>query len=207
MWYFISSLCSILIAKALWDHRHRENYPIRTMCQFFAVSRSRYYDFVKRSDLPCKDTELVKEIRTCQQSNGRTYGYQRVLLRLKKKDICRNSKTILHIMRKYDLLSEIHRHRKWIHMGQQLHKYENLLNRDFNADHPNRKWVTDISYIHTKQSVLYPSMIQDLYDRSIVAYKTGTGQTVNLILDAIRLAMKEKKKIAGELQLHSDQGA
>ena len=75
-------------------------------------------------------------------------------------------------------------------MGQQLHKYENLLNREFHADRPNSKWVTDISYIHTRQGVLYLSMIRDLYDNSIVAYKTGTQQTVNLVLDTIRFAMK-----------------
>lgn len=92
-------------------------------------------------------------------------------------------------------------------MGEQCHKYENLLNRQFQADKPNSKWVTDISYIHTEQGVLYLSMILDLYDNSIVAYKTGTEQTVNLVLDTIRSAMKnEKKKIAAELHLHSDQG-
>ena len=73
---------------------------------------------------------------------------------------------------------------------------------------PNTKWVTDISYIHTKQGVLYLSMIRDLYDRRIVAYQTGNDQTVNLVLDTIHLAMKQvKKKAAAELQLHSDQGA
>ena len=93
-------------------------------------------------------------------------------------------------------------------MGEQLHKYENLLNRDFHAETPNSKWVTDISYIHTKQGVLYLSMIRDLYDNSIVAYKTGTEQSVNLVLDTIRQAIRgEKKKVAAELQLHSDQGA
>lgn len=92
-------------------------------------------------------------------------------------------------------------------MGQQVHKYENLLNRDFQADRPNSKWVTDISYIHTGQGVLYLSMIRDLYDNSIVAYKMAESQTVNLVLDTIRLAMKqEKKRVAAELQLHSDQG-
>ncbi len=92
-------------------------------------------------------------------------------------------------------------------MGQQLHKYENLLNRHFQADRPNSKWVTDISYIHTKEGVLFLSMIRDLYDNSIVAYKMGTQQTTNLVLDTIRLAMKkEKKRVAAELQLHSDQG-
>ena len=108
-------------------------------------------------------------------------------------------------MKKYNLLSEIRRRRKWANLGQQAHKYKNLLNRNFHADKPNQKWVTDISYIHTKQGVLYLSMIRDLFDNSIVAYKTGTMQTVNLVLDTIRLAVK-KEKIAAELHLHSDQG-
>ena len=126
---------------------------------------------------------------------------------LEKRGIHRNPKTVLRIMEKYGLLSEIRRHRKWVNMGQQVHKYENLLNRRFHADRPNSKWVTDISYIHTKQGVLYLSMIRDLYDNSIVAYKTGTQQTVNLVLDTIRLAMREReKRVAAELQLHSDQG-
>lgn len=110
-------------------------------------------------------------------------------------------------MKKYDLLSKIRRHRKWQQMGRQMHKYENLPNRQFHAQRPNSKWVTDISYIQTKQGVLYLSIIRDLYDNSIVAYKTGIRQTVNQVLDTIRLAMKqEKKKIAAELQLHSNQG-
>lgn len=86
----------------------------------------------------------------------------------------RNPKMILRIMKKYNLLREIHRRRKWVQMGVQQHKYQNLLNRQFRADHPNRKWVTGISYRHTKQGVLYLSMIRDLYDNSIVACKTGT---------------------------------
>ena len=92
-------------------------------------------------------------------------------------------------------------------MGQQMHTYKNLLNRDFRADAPNKKWVTDISYIHTGEGVLYLSMIRDLYANRIVAYKTATQQTVNLVLDTIQLAMKtEKKRAAAEVQLHSDQG-
>lgn len=110
-------------------------------------------------------------------------------------------------MKKYGLLSEIRRRRKWISLGQQVHKYQNLLNRQFQADRPNSKWVTDISYIHTKEGVLSLSMIRDLYDNSIVAYRTATQQTVNLVLDTIRLATKkEKKRVAAESKLHSDQG-
>ena len=109
---------------------------------------------------------------------------------LEKRGIHHNPKTILRVMKKYGLLAEIRRRRKWQQMGQQVHKYENLLNRKFHAEAPNCKWVTDISYIHTRQGVLYLSMIRDLYDNSIVAYKTGTEQTANLVLDTIRLAIK-----------------
>lgn len=177
-------------------------------CAFFEVSRSGYYSFVHRLGRPKKDAALAELIAQQRDRSLRTYGYRRMWLWLKSQNIFCNPKTVLRIMKKYDLLSEIRRRRKWQQMGQQVHKYKNLLNRDFHADKPNSKWVTDISYIHTKQGVLYLSMIRDLYDNSIVAYKTGTEQTVNLVLDTIRLAMKqEKKKVAAELQLHSDQGA
>ena len=141
-----------------------------------------------------KDASLAKIIAEQRERSFRTYGYRRMWMVLEKQGIHRNPKTILRIMEKYNLLAEIRRRRKWVNMGQQIHKYENLLNRQFHADRPNSKWVTDISYIHTKQGVLYLSMIRDLYDNSIVAYKTGTQQTVNLVLDTIRLAMKREKK-------------
>ena len=188
-------------------HRHRDEYPVSVMCKFFSVSRSGYYDFVKRLGLPEPDAELAGMIEQCQCETDKTYGYRRVWKWLKNRDVVRNPKTVLRIMKKYGLLSEIRRHRKWVNLGQQMHKYKNLLKRQFQADRPNNKWVTDISYIHTKEGVLYLSMIRDLYDNSIVAYKTATKQTVNLVLDTIRLAMKnEKKRVAAELQLHSDQG-
>ena len=177
------------------------------MCKFFSVSRSGYYDFVKRLGVPEPDAELAGMIEQCQRKTDKTYGYRRVWKWLKNRDVVRNPKTVLRIMKKYGLLSEIRRHRKWVNLGQQMHKYKNLLKRQFRADRPNNKWVTDISYIHTKEGVLYLSMIRDLYDNSIVAYKTAAKQTVNLVLDTIRLAMKkEKKRVAAELQLHSDQG-
>jgi len=187
---------------------NRNRYPVAVMCQFFGVSRSGYYDYLKRLDRPAHDVVLAEIIRDQQGKCNKTYGYRRMWKWLQTtKKIYRNPKTILRIMKKYELLSEIRRRRKWRQLGQQIHKYENLLNRNFQADEPNRKWVTDISYIHTKEGVLYLSMIRDLYDNSIIAYKTGTQQTVNLVLDTIRLAMKkEKKKVAAELQLHSDQG-
>ena len=194
-------------AKYAVIYRHRKEYPISVMCKFFEVSRSGYYAFVKRLGKPDPDADLVEKIRECQSTTDKTYGYRRICLWLEGKKIHRNPKTVLRVMKKYGLLAEIRRSKKWVNLGQQVHKYENLLARQFRADKPNTKWVTDISYIQTKEGVLYLSMIRDLYDNSIIAYITASRQTVNLVLDTIRLAMKkEKKKVAAELQLHSDQG-
>ena len=174
------------------------------MCRFFKVSRSGYYGYVSRMNVPAWDLPLAEKIRECQNECGKTYGYRRVHIWLERNGIYRNPKTVLRVMQKYGLLSVIRR-KKYRNYGDHLHRYPNLLNRDFSAERPNQKWVTDISYIHTKQGVLYLSVIRDLYDNSIIAYKTGTEQNINLVLSTIKEA-KKKEKVTAELQLHSDQG-
>ena len=185
-------------------YRHKDKYSISEMCRFFKVSRSGYYDYVKRMDVPAKDLPLAEKIKECQDKCGKTYGYRRVHLWLEREGIHHDPKTILRVMQKYNLLSVIRR-KKYRNYSNYLHRYENLLNRDFNAERPNQKWVTDISYIKTGQGTLYLSVIRDLYDNSIVAYKTGTEQNINLVLNTIREA-KKNEKVTAELQLHSDQG-
>ena len=185
-------------------YRHKDKYSVSKMCRFFKVSRSGYYDYVKRMDIPAWDLPLAEKIRECQELCGKTYGYRRVHIWLERNGIYRNPKTVLRVMQKYGLLSVIRR-KKYRNYGDYLHRYPNLLNRDFNAESPNQKWVTDISYIHTKQGVLYLSVIRDLFDNSIVAYKTGTEQNINLVLSTIKEA-KKKEKVTADLQLHSDQG-
>ena len=186
-------------------YRYKEKYSISEMCRIFKVSRSGYYGYVLRMDMPAKDLVLAEKIGECQEKTKQTYGYRRVHIWLERQGIHHNPKTVLRVMNKYNLLSQVRRRRAYRRFREHLHKYPNLLNREFGASKPNEKWVTDISYIHTKQGVLYLSMIRDLYDNSIVAYKTGTEQTVNLVTETIRLA-KKNEKVTAELQLHSDQG-
>ena len=185
-------------------YRRKGNYPISEMCRFFEVSRSGYYDYVKRMDIPAWDLPLAEKIRECQEHSRCTYGYRRVHIWLERQGIHKNPKTVLRVMQKYNLLSEVRR-KKYHNYTNGLYKYPNLLAQDFHAERPNQKWVTDISYIKTGQGVLYLSVIRDLYDNSIVAYKTGTEQNVNLVLSTIRAA-KRKEKVTAALQLHSDQG-
>ena len=156
-------------------------YPISTMCKFFGVSQSGYYAYLKRPPTH-EESRLAGVIRECQQQTHNTYGYRRVGIWLAHRGIRVNHKAVLRIMRKYGLLAQIRRRRKYRNMSKHLHKYPNLLNRDFKSSRPNEKWVTDISYI-----------------------PTGTEQSINLVLRTITDA-KRKEKIAAELQLHSDQG-
>ena len=185
-------------------YKRKAEYSISEMCRFFEVSRSGYYKYLNRKDIPAKDLELADKIKECQEINHKTYGYRRVHIWLERQGIYRNPKTVLRVMQKYNLLSVVRR-KKFHYCSQYLHRYPNALNRDFSANRPNQKWVTDISYIKTSQGFLYLSVIRDLYDNSIVAYKTAKEQSIKLVLDTIKAAMK-KEKVTGELQLHSDQG-
>jgi transposase InsO family protein len=185
--------------------RQAGKYPVKQMCDFFEVSRSGYYAFLKRPTVNSAEDALAQQISQCQRETGCTYGYRRVCIWLERRGLWTNHKAVLRIMNKYGLLAQIRRRKKYQQMSDQLHRYSNLLNQNFDSEKPNEKWVTDISYIKTPQGTLYLSMIRDLFDESIVAYQMGTEQSVNLVLNTIRAA-KEKEVVTGELQLHSDQG-
>ena len=170
------------------------------------MSCSGYYSFAKQVNRPNRDEYLSKLIRTCQSKTNSTYGYRRVKIWIQREtgNIV-NHKAVLRVMNKYGLLSHVRRRRKYTRYTNHMHKYDNVLNRNFKAECPNQKWVTDISYIHTKQGVLYLSIIRDLFDNSIVSYETGTEQTANLVLNTVRKA-KQNEEVTADLQLHSDQG-
>ena len=185
-------------------YKRKSEYSISEMCRFFKVSRSGYYDYLHRKNMPDRILPLAEKIRECQEESHRTYGYRRVQIWLERQGIYKNPKTVLRVMQKYNLLSVVRR-KKFHYCSQYLHRYPNALNRDFTADRPNQKWVTDISYIKTGQGFLYLSIIRDLYDNSIVAYKAAKEQAIKLVLDTIREA-KKKENVTAELQLHSDQG-
>lgn len=186
--------------------RHMDKYPVIAMCKHLDVSRSGFYAFLKASGKPDRDAELGACIADCQHRCGKTYGYRRVKIWLEReKGLTLNRKTVYRLMQKYNMLSVIRRKRKYQTLNQQVYKYPNLLMRQFKAERPNQKWVTDISYIGTAQGTLYLSMIRDLYDLSIVSYKTGTEQTIHLVTKTVSEAIISQNA-QGKVQLHSDRG-
>ena len=100
------------------------------MCRIFAVSRSGYYSYVRRMDIPARDLPLAENIRECQAECRSTYGCRRVHIWLERNGIHRNPKTVPRVMNKYNLLSVIRR-KRYVKYGDALHRYLNLLNRNF----------------------------------------------------------------------------
>ena len=160
------------------------------MCRFFEVSRSGYYGYINRMDKPEKDITLAEKISECQASSRSTYGYRRVWIWLERHGIHRNPKAVLRVMNKYNLLSVI-RKRKYTKYSQSLHRYPNLLDRNFTADCPNQKWVTDISCIRTGQGFLYLSFATST---TIVSLLTRPVRNRQLILCLIQYEQPKERK-------------
>jgi putative transposase len=178
------------------------------MCAFYEVSRSGYYDWKKRGipEVTADEKDLVVMIEECQRKNKHRLGYRRVVLWLaREKKLKVNHKRVLRITRKYRLQSIIRRRKIKHYKGNSNLKYENILNRDFHANKPNEKWVTDISYIITPGGTLYMSAIRDLFDNFVVAYKTSNRQNYPLVEETIKSALSTERPKQNVI-FHSDQG-
>ncbi len=116
------------------------------MCTFFAVSRAAYYAWLKRSQQPDKDSARLQAVQQAWEKSHRTYGYRRVALWLRQhKGLVINHKAVLRLMNKLNIRS-IARQRHPYKQRARLdfhQRYANLLARDFAANQPNQKWVTD----------------------------------------------------------------
>ena len=108
-------------------------------------------------------------------------------------------------MKKYNLLSEIRRRRKWANLRQQAHKYKNLLNRNFHADKPNQKWVTDVTEFSLFGQKLYLSPILDLHNGYLVSYAISERPVLSMVTTMLAKAFSTIPDGTG-LILHSDQG-
>ena len=187
--------------------RFRGKYSVEAMCKVFEVSRSGYYAWRNRQGKENKDQWLIDLITEIQSKSNQTYGCRRVrrwLKRKHKKNV--NLKAILRIMRKYDLLSQVRRHRPYMRFQKAIHKYPNLLERAFNQTTPNRFWATDITYIQTTHGMVYMCAVIDMCGKMVLAYRIGTNMTASLVTDTIRDA-KQKEMVTNGLTLHSDQGS
>lgn len=178
------------------------------MCEYLQISRAAYYAWVKRSSKPDKDLDRQKLIQQAYEASHQTYGYRRVQLWIQQKlGIIINHKAVLRLMNVLGIHS-VARRRKFLKKAKDstiFHHYANIMNREFTAIRPNLKWVTDVTFIHTRQGWAFLSTIKDLHDGFIIAHQLGKQNSLALVTKTLKLA-KQKEVVTDGLVLHSDQG-
>lgn len=193
--------------KYAWIKKHRKLFPVAVICKSLNVSTSGYYDSIKRS--PCD--QLIRRKSIAQAAavsyfeSRRIYGYRKVYEDLAEGVICCRE-TVRRIMRDIGLFSCIKR--KFVVTTNSDHTLaiaENILNRDFAADRPNRKWAADITYIPTKMGWLYLAVVMDLFSRRIVGWSMSDTIDSQLVQSAMKMALAGRNPDAGVIH-HSDRG-
>ncbi len=175
------------------------------MCTVLGITRQNYYKYRNTND---KDYYDYLEIKRVFEEGKESYGAVRIKKALLTEDgWIVNLKKIRRIMKKYDIKVRYHKvFRKNMNQKRIEENIKpNLLNRNFNADHINQKWSTDITYIIYNGKKAYLSSIMDLYTRNIISYKISYRMDNKLVIDTLNDVIRKQKDVYGVI-LHSDQG-
>ena len=181
------------------------------MCIVLGVSKSGYYAYLKRPNKPVftKDKELLTKIKRAFTLHKGTYGAKRIAGYLKSKGTLVNHKKVARLMKEANLKALVRRPKTTIMTKTKSagYIYENLLQRDFQAIHPNHKWVTDVTEVTVEQEKFYISAIMDLFNREVIACEMSSSPSFELLKATIDAAKKKRKLTSLDgVIIHSDQG-
>ena len=187
----------------------RNEFPATLMCRMLGVSSSGYYAWRKRppSKREMANRELYKKIEVVYNENHKVYGSPRIYHALKKQGVVCSENRVARLMRLRGLRARQTKRFKVTTKRNKAHPVApNLLNRDFKANRPNQKWLTDITYILTLEGWLYLAAVLDLYSRRIIGWAMSDRMTSNLTVDALKMAIVQRQPELALLH-HSDQGS
>lgn len=169
------------------------------------MARSVFYYHLKHSK-PCDKYVMEKEtIKSIFHEHKGRYGYRRVTYELHNRGLVINHKTVQRLMKEMSLKYKIQKVRFNSYKGQVGKIAPNIINRDFGADAPNRKWTTDISQINIGSVKLYLSIILDMFNGEIISYSISRSPNLDLVFSMLDKAFDKFDNLDG-LILHSDQG-
>jgi putative transposase len=187
---------------------NKQEFPVVVMCRVLSVSESGYYAWRKRpvSQRKREDAHLTEEIRQGFAAHQGRYGSPRLHVELRDRGISCSCKRVARLMREAGFCAKRKRRRALTTKRDASHPVaSNILNREFRADEPNTKWVTDITYIPTAQGWLYLAVILDLYSRIVVGWSMSSNCDEQLVERALDQALARRRPKAGLLH-HSDRG-
>jgi len=189
--------------------RHRGEYPLRLMCRVLEVSTSGYYAARRRapSARALADERLLLNVRVAFRESHGTYGSPRIHRELRDRAIRIGKKRVARLMHADGLVA---RPRKsWVSTTDSSHTLPiapNVLDRQFAVQEINRVWVSDITYIPTREGKLYLAIVLDLASRRCVGWSLRESLETELVVSALEMALAERQPPSG-LLLHSDRGS
>jgi transposase InsO family protein len=190
--------------------RHKDDWPVRVMCDALEVSPSGYYSWLSRppSFQGQRRQALLALIQGVHAEVEERYGSPRVhaALAARGEAFCVN--TVAKVMRDNGIRAKTARkfRQKTTDSNHPLPVADNVLSRDFDPSGPNEAWVADITYIPTREGWLYLAVVEDLYSRRVVGWSMAATMESRLVVDALEMAVK--RRLPGEgLVAHSDRGS
>lgn len=198
--------------KYAWISDHRDSFPVAVMCDVLGVSTSGYHDWRDRPLSPRAERHerIQQAVAQVHAESHGIYGSQKIAEELGKREelerACRN--TVATAMREMGLKSRVSKAFRPTTTQADPTKQpaENKLDRDFTAEAPNRKWVTDITYLPTAVGWVYLAAVIDLFSRKVVGWSIAASLATELVSEALRRAIESRRPDGKRLLHHSDRG-
>jgi putative transposase len=189
---------------------HKEDWPVRVMCDTLEVSAAGYYAWLVRppSFGQQRREALLVLIGDIHAQAKERYGSPRVHAALAGRDGARSVNTVAKLMRDNDIRAISARKFKCstTDSNHKLPVAQNVLDREFDPKRPNEAWVADITYIPTREGWLYLAIVEDLYSRMVVGWSMAATMESRLVVDALQMAVQRRLPQEG-LLAHSDRGS
>ncbi|WP_199100294.1 IS3 family transposase [Dyella sp. ASV21] len=200
-------LCQGIRAKYAFMQAHSRQFRLTTMCRVLKIERSGYYAWLKQplSSRAKEDARLMVHIEESYLASGGVYGSRNVHRDLTEAGEHISRKRVERLMRKHGLRSVRSPLRRRYKAGKPAVVATNRLQRQFNVAHPDRAWVTDITYLRTAEGWLYLAVVIDLYSRAVIGWSMKSSLARELAMDALLMAIWRRRPEAGVV-IHSDQG-
>jgi putative transposase len=182
---------------------------VKIMCRVLGVSESGYYAWCNRllSRRQRENERLVEQIRLAYNQGRQVYGSPRIHAELRAQGIVCGKHRVARLMQQAGLRAVQKRRRVCTTDSQHSDPVApNLLQRDFTAPAPNRKWLTDITAVWTAEGWLYLAVVLDVYSRLVVGWAMASHREESLVEAALWMALGRRNP-AGELMHHSDRGS
>jgi putative transposase len=186
----------------------KADFPLVRMCEWAAVSTSRYYEWRDRpaSTTAIRRKHLTALVKAVFEHSDQTYGYRRVHAKLVRQGEQVSPELVRELMRELELLAcQPRPYRPTTTSPGDPSPIPDLVNRDFTAQAPDQKMVGDITYIPTWQGWMYLATVIDCYTKACIGYAIADHLRAELALDALAMAARNYPLTEGAI-FHSDRG-